>query len=197
MQWSLEQTLKVLNKNLLLFLVPRFSTILFVPLGTTRFLSTTPVLYPMRVEGAGALSPAADLLAFSLALAVTMGLAMSLSDMVQRDGAHDRIMAGDLSNIAGWPALDPEGAGTLRFPDEEMRSGLPLEGAVPGLRGDVLVNVTCRGWSCRFLLSEGRFAVYDPQVRTVTAIHSIMVLVQLQGATYPGTLSACYVEVLK
>ncbi len=141
----------------------------------------------MRVEDVGSLSPAGDLLAFSLAIILTFGLISTLSSSIHKEEGpfpFEQI----LRSVMDWEFLDPDNDGLLELP-----SNTTFKESSRFIRSDIsfLVRIRTEGSDLSFSVIEGSPQTINEGFRVVSVTHSASVLIELDGVVQAGSLSIC------
>ncbi len=136
----------------------------------------------MRIEDAGSLSPTGDLLAFGIALALTLGLGGVL--FYENDDGIDEYPFEDWFGILiKSELLDDNGDGLLNLLNGDI-SNLSLRG--PVIDEDLSITETGNGFNISFLLAGGRILSADVDHEPVSPLHSTVVLFE---GNQPGKLT--------
>lgn len=136
----------------------------------------------MRIEDAGSLSPTGDLLAFGIALALTLGLGGVL--LFEGDDGIDEYPFEDWFEILiKSELLDDNRDGFLNLLNGDI-SNLSLRG--PVIDEDLRITETGNGFNFSFLLAGGRILSADVDHEPVSPLHSTVVLFE---GNQPGKLT--------
>ncbi len=143
----------------------------------------------MRIEDVGSLSPSGDLLAFSIALALTIGLMGIL--VIDDDGESDDLPFSTWLNILKKSdLLDPDDDGLIG----------PLEGdisntgrTIPVIEQDLYIELRSNDINLTFILKDGTCFYGDTDYVLDSPIHSTLVLFE---GPYPGSITIGIVEVI-
>ena len=144
----------------------------------------------MRVEDVGSLSPAGDLLAFSLALILTFGLISTLSSSIHKEEGSFPFEQ-TFRSILDWEFLDDDGDGLLELP-----SNSTYEESSKFIRSDLsfIVRMRTDGSDLSFSVIEGIPQTLNEDLRVVSVTHSISVLIEVDQIVQAGSLSICELE---
>jgi hypothetical protein len=138
--------------------------------------------FVMRIEDSGSLSPTGDLLAFGIALALTLGLAGVLFH--ENDDGIDEYPFEDWFDILiKSDLMDDDGDGLLTLLNGNI-TNLTLRG--PVIHEHLRITETGNGFDISFLLTEGKVLSAETDHATISPLHSTVVLFE---GNQPGKLT--------
>jgi len=146
----------------------------------------------MRIEDVGSSSPAADIMAFFIAVIITMGaLALLSPDETEGEPFPFLTVVRDLTD---WTFLDVDRDGLLEMPSPgSFGNATPMEGKIP----DILVHMKGGGSSIWFLVRSGIPSSGMFLWRNISTVHSFPVIIEDADGPFAGTLSICGIEVME
>lgn len=146
----------------------------------------------MRIEDVGSSSPAADILAFFVAVIITMG-ALALLSPDETEGKPFPFLT-VVRELTDWTFLDEDRDGLLEMPSPgSFGNATPVGGGIP----DILVHMKGEGSSIWFLVRSGIPSSGMLLWRNISAVHSFSVIIEDTDGPFAGTLSICGIEVME
>jgi len=146
----------------------------------------------MRIGDVGAVSPAGDLLAFSLAVILVAALVVKVGSTGDEDRAvFDGPTEAEVRAFHLFTGFDMNDDGVLEF---QTGSNGPFTDRVP-VEGTVVARMECQGSSIDHLFIEGEYAGVVPGATPVSRVVGITSLFEYQGGVHCGTFSCFHAEV--
>jgi hypothetical protein len=139
----------------------------------------------MKAGERGSISPAGDLIAFGVALAIVVGLSGILPLMFPDPSNDDGIEPEAISAFLSWSGWDRDGDGILEESSLEGLSDSPL--TIP-LDGSYRVTLSFGDRDLIFLFEDGRISTSSP-APDVSLTHSVSILVRVGDGIVPGTMT--------
>ena len=139
----------------------------------------------MRAGGRGSISPAGDLIAFGIALAIVVGLSGILPLMFPEPESDGGIDPEAISAFLSWSGWDRDGDGILEESSLDDQSN--NERMIP-LDGGYWVTLSFGDRDLIFLFEDGRIST-DALAPDVSLTHSVSILVRIGNDLVPGTMT--------
>lgn len=144
----------------------------------------------MRVEDVGSLSPSGDLLAFMLALIITVGVVSSFytTENDVHDGCDPAFV---FKHLIKWEALDQDGDGYLEQPDPARINGSYISSLV---EHRLEVFLLSDNFTLFFKIEQGVAESYPENTVMESVIHSWVISFESDDLILPGRLSISCME---
>ncbi len=143
----------------------------------------------MRIEDVGSLSPSGDLLAFGIALALTVGL-MGVLIIDDDRGSDDLPFSNWFDILKKSDLLDPDDDGLMGpFVGNITDTGR----TIPVIEQDIYVELRSNDIDLTFILKDGTCFNGDLDYVIDSPIHSTLVLFE---GPFPGSISIGVVQVI-
>ncbi|MGA1848257.1 MAG: hypothetical protein ACMUHB_02855 [Thermoplasmatota archaeon] len=145
----------------------------------------------MRIGDVGAVSPAGDLLAFSLAVVMIVALVAKVGTIEEdREGSSNGLTILEVNELHDWGGFDPDGDGVLDpYPgtDTSDTQGVHVVGSVVArmVFGDDVVE---------HLFVDGRYGGRVHDSKPISRVVGITSLFESEGMVHCGTFDCYFVE---
>ncbi len=145
----------------------------------------------MRIGDVGAVSPAGDLLAFSLAVVIIAALVVKVGVMEEdREGYSKGPTILELTRLHDWSGFDPDSDGVLDPYPRIDASGMQN---VPVL-GSVVARMVFGDDEVEHLFVDGRYGGRVHNSTPVSRVVGLTSLFESGGMVYCGTFNCYFVE---
>jgi hypothetical protein len=138
----------------------------------------------MRAGERGSISPAGDLIAFGIALAIVVGLSGILPLMFSENESDDGVDPGAISAFLAWSGWDRDGDGILELQNIEE---LPSYATI-ALDGSYWVSVSVGERTFGFFFRDGKVSS-DAPAPDLGITHSASILIRSGDRTILGLMA--------